>query len=120
MNNLVGRLFALHAYPGDGVLHDLGGGRGDGGGDDRQVRVAAVPVDEDVPPLQAFLRAGGWRRGLRGGGQPEHGRRLARLGVQPLPAVRQRQREEVISIGLLPLGTQGRQRRPCAGISLRF
>lgn len=98
MNNLVGRLFALHAYAGHGVLHDLGGGRGDGGGDDRQVRVAAVPVDEDVPPLQAFLRAGGWRRGLCGGGQPEHGRRLARLGVQPLPAVRQRQREEVISL----------------------
>lgn len=81
---------------GDGVFHDLGGGRGDGGGDDRQVRQHAVPVDEDVPPLQAVLRAGRGRRGLRRRGQPQHGRHLARLRVQPLPVVRQRQGEEVI------------------------
>jgi hypothetical protein len=86
---------------GDGVFHDLGGGGGDGGGDDRQVRQHAVPVDEDVPPLQAVLRAGGGRRGLRRRGKPQHGRHLARLRVQPLPVVRQRQGEEVM-IGRRP------------------
>lgn len=77
---------------GDGVHSDLSGGRGDGGGADRQVRAAGVPVDEDVPPLQAVLRAGRRRRGVRHRGQREHGRRRAHLGVQPLPVVRQQQR----------------------------
>jgi hypothetical protein len=89
---------------GDGVLHDLGGGRGDGGGADRQVRHAAVPVDEDVPPVQAVLRTGGGRPGLRYRGQRQHGGHRARLGVQPLPAVRRRQRRpEVIYRRLTPL-----------------
>ena len=86
VNNLGGGMDA-----GDGVFHDLGGGGGDGGGGDRQVRQHAVPVDEDVPPLQAVLRAGGGRRGLRRRGEPQHGGHLARLRLQPLPVVRQRQ-----------------------------